>query len=192
MPGRSANAWGKALTTRVGRQVAAYREANGLTGKQLSELTRELGLEIKAPVISTIETGTRDSVSAAELLVLARALNVAPVLLLLPIGQEAEVEVLPGDQVGMYEAYQWLIGERPLHFGKGDDQAERRYGSFAGAILPLRIHDRALFKAWDGRDEAAVDQLRDLRRVMAGDGQALPPIPPHVAALLGEEVRSDG
>jgi hypothetical protein len=57
----------------------------------------------------------------AELLVIAAALNVPPVLLISPVGAAAETEIVPGNRVAAFRAVQWLSGETPIPHA--DDEA---------------------------------------------------------------------
>lgn len=71
------------LAQRVGDAVAKRRKALGWTGVQLADRTAELGYPITRVAISKIETNSRaGKFDVAELLVLAEALYIPPVLLL--------------------------------------------------------------------------------------------------------------
>jgi hypothetical protein len=62
-------------------------------------------------VIAKLDSGHRgDVLSVAELLVLAAALNIPPVVLLYPGPYHREVEVLPGLMVSEFDAAQWISG----------------------------------------------------------------------------------
>ncbi|MFD8526379.1 hypothetical protein ACFV0L_03105 [Streptosporangium canum] len=82
---------------------------------------------------------TSSTVSPAELLVLARALNVPPLRLALPIGEALQTEVLPGVTVGTWQAAQWFTGHEAFPttaatvdgddaWSDGSDFEERRKG----------------------------------------------------------------
>jgi len=82
------------------------------------------------------------------LLVLARALDVPPLLLVFPVGTAQEVEILPGEVRTPFRGSQWFTGERP--FPGPDDgayldeiAADWRYAT--GSPLELyRAHNRAV------------------------------------------------
>jgi transcriptional regulator with XRE-family HTH domain len=112
MPGRSVNPWMKALAGRMGARVAILRTEHGMTGRALAARCTQLGLEIKPAVLSTIETGARDSISVAEMLVLARAIGVAPMDLLAPLDAET-VEFTPGCVTSPHDARAWINGDSP-------------------------------------------------------------------------------
>jgi len=111
MPGKAPSPWAKALAQGIGARVKHYREAQGMTGRALSARCIDLGLEIRPAVLSTIETGVRDSITTAELLVLARAVGVSPLSLLLP--QDAATEVAPGLTLDADAARAWFVGTEP-------------------------------------------------------------------------------
>ncbi|MFJ2964259.1 helix-turn-helix domain-containing protein [Streptomyces collinus] len=113
------------IAERVGRLVANAREGFGgrrMTAQALANRTAELGHPLDRSVIAKLEKGFRQTVTVADLLVLARALDVPPVTLLFPVA-EAEVEVLPGDVKGMWPALQWFAAEAP--YPSADQQEER-------------------------------------------------------------------
>jgi transcriptional regulator with XRE-family HTH domain len=126
----------------VGAEVRRYREMRKMSAQQLAERCAGLGLPIQRSVLANLENGRRDTVSTPELLVLALALNVAPVLLLFPAGRDESAELAPGLSVPMAEALQWFSGEAPLP-AMAEDQAER----WRDATLPaelFRVHAKDL------------------------------------------------
>lgn len=82
-----------------------------MSAQDLADETERLGLPIGRSVLANLENGRRTTLSVAELLVLARALRVPPLVLLFPIGQVEEVELPPGDKVTTWIASQWFAGE---------------------------------------------------------------------------------
>lgn len=105
----------------VGSAVRRYRDLHGWTAQQLADECAEAGAPgITAAVLANIETGRRAKdgqrrrdVTVDEWLVLARALSVPPVLLLLPIGQQDEVKLVPGVSIHPDLARKWVVGEEP-------------------------------------------------------------------------------
>jgi hypothetical protein len=69
---------------------------------------------MKRSVLANFEGGRRPALSVAELIVLARILEVPPVQLLFPIGRQTESRALPGDPVDTWEALKWFTGEQAL------------------------------------------------------------------------------
>lgn len=104
--------WNARVTAWVGKQIADYRaRRGGMTAQQLADRCAEVGHEIDRSVIAKIEKGLRKSMSVAELVVIARALNVPPALLLYPVGATEEVEFLPGATATPWAALRWFAGE---------------------------------------------------------------------------------
>ena len=67
--------------------------------QKLADRTAELGMPIPRSVLANLESGRRDTVSVAEVLVLAAALDVAPVELICPVGFDKQMGMLPGRAV---------------------------------------------------------------------------------------------
>jgi len=102
--------WSIYLTRIVARQVRRWREVRGISAQQLSDRTRQLGHHVPRSVITNLENHRRDAVSVAELLVLAAALDVPPVLLVAAVGHEASVTILPDVGETTWRARGWILG----------------------------------------------------------------------------------
>lgn len=125
----SAKRWQEDLAVRTGQAIAEMRTRRRLTAVDLANRTRELGYPISRVAISKIENGTRaGKLDVAEIIVLARALNVAPVQLIYPNLPDGPVEVLPGTVVRAREALLWASGEQnlPATVRPGLSDEERR------------------------------------------------------------------
>lgn len=109
----------------VAERVREVRRKQGLTAAQLAEFCARLGYpELTTQALSNIESGRRDKdgrrrryVTVDELIGLARALEVAPVYLLIPPLPSPD-NPLPGDAAeisALARVWQAFIkGERPL------------------------------------------------------------------------------
>lgn len=145
----------------VANRVRAIRDQRGWTAQQLAARCAQIGApRLTALVIANIETGRRDAqgrrrrnVTVDELVALARALDVPPVLLLYPVGMVEEVEVLPGRTMPTWNAAKWFTGEEPLcerapdgtwFVSPDDDQA---WQTGAAPVDLHREHDR-LISEW--------------------------------------------
>ncbi|WP_232499631.1 helix-turn-helix domain-containing protein [Agromyces humatus] len=108
----SSDSWPARLAESVGRQVKRYRERpeSKMSAQALADRTAELGHEIKRSVIANLESGRRDFVSVADLLVLAKALDVPPMALLIPIEGGGTVEILNGAFSDPWHAVDWFNG----------------------------------------------------------------------------------
>lgn len=105
--------WATSTVNRVGQQVRLLRGRTPKRSAQwLADRTAELGYPMTRTVISDLENGRRGGrLDITELLVLGRALDVAPLLLLYPGVPHAEVDALPGMTVDSVHAMFWFTGE---------------------------------------------------------------------------------
>jgi len=79
-----------------------------MTVQALADECAKLGLPLGRVTITKLEGGKREAVSIAEMIVLARALSVAPADLLIRPGTPGTVEMLPGDFWPAADAARWL------------------------------------------------------------------------------------
>ena len=92
------------------REVRGYR---GWSASELAERCSDLGMpELNRSVIANIENGRRHDVSVTELLVFARALDVAPVHLLVPIdaSDHDRYALTPNSALQFERAREWIRG----------------------------------------------------------------------------------
>ena len=185
-----------------------------MSAQQLADRTNELEMPIPRSVLANLESGRRDSVSAAEVLVLARALDVPPVALVVPVGYEESVEILPGRSLTALEALLWLTGERgwPTPGGAGNSlsldspvalaRAHEHYltdwrTSMNGLVVsakkaeesfsePERLQAGEMVLQYQAVARAQEGQLRLIRGLMRERGLLLPPLPPELRHLDGE------
>lgn len=108
----SGDGWHRATAKRIGEQVAKRRKEAGMTAQGLAERCKELGVPIHRTTITKIEGG-RSRFDLGELLILAAALDVPPILLLYPGLPDEAVEVIPGETVTSWDAYEWATGVAP-------------------------------------------------------------------------------
>lgn len=108
---RSGPEWSANLAHMIAGEVRRRREARKMSAQQLSDACAALGYPIHRSVLANFENGRRPTISVAELLVIARALDIAPVLLLFPVGYADEVEMLPGDFKPPLTAVSWVAGD---------------------------------------------------------------------------------
>lgn len=115
-----AEPWDQQLVRRVG---AAMKRARGAkSARWLSEETAALGHEISPTILAKLDSGHRGSVlNVIELLVLAAALNMPPVLLLFPGYAEGDIEFLPGHTAPCRQVVDWFSGRGRLPLRPGDE-----------------------------------------------------------------------
>jgi len=105
--------WSARITAVVASQVKRLRNEREISGQQLADASEKLGFPLKRSVLANLENGRRETVSVAEVLALAYAIGVPPIMLLLPFGAADTIEVLPGQHVPVGEAFDWLTGQQP-------------------------------------------------------------------------------
>jgi hypothetical protein len=135
---RTGDDWAAELVRRVG---LAVKEARGRkSAAWLSDRTAELGYRVSPTVIAKLDSGHRGSVlSVAELLILAAALDVPPLVLLYPDLPDGRVEIIPRHVRTSWEAYRWATGMDPSFLNPRTpsngsqlvDAVRRRYESMA-------------------------------------------------------------
>ncbi len=100
--------WQESTTRRIAEEVRRLR--GNRSAQWLSDRTAELGRRVTRATISDMETGRRNRVEVAELLVIAAALDVPPLLLLYPDMPHGRVEYLPGEIITGTEALDRFTG----------------------------------------------------------------------------------
>lgn len=186
--------WPKRLTKVIADQVQRLRGERKMSAQQLADATAALGLPIARSVIANLESGRRDTVSVAELLVLARALRVPPLLLIFPVGQLETVELLPGEFAKTWDGARWLTGEMPMR----DEVDEWK----DGPITLFRDHSM-LVEQWmqvqrpdtDAELHRRTQLTADIRRhraFMRRQGLEPGQLPSQLHALIENEAASDG
>jgi hypothetical protein len=111
--------WSIRLTAAIGQRVAQFRERKAETGKKmtvqaLADRCAALGLPIGRVTITKLERGLRQAITPGEVFVLAAALEVSPIDLLLPVGHQETIEILPGARTTALDAVRWIAGDFSL------------------------------------------------------------------------------
>lgn len=120
-----------------------------MTYVELSERLDAIGRSIPVLGLRRIERNER-RVDIDDLVAIAYALGVPPVLVVYPLGQEESVEVLPDKVVDTWAALKWFTGEAPLtRPGPDGNQVIGDYdrGSWERGAVPVddyRWHDSYL------------------------------------------------
>lgn len=159
----------------IGKQVAAnvrrYRDGSSprLSTQELANRMTSLGRPIAATGITRIEAGQR-RVDADDLVALAVALEVSPILLLLPPEESAgDVAVTPTRTTSWVAAWRWATGDQPL-LDRGEEVPDARAREFMERNRP---HARNV--------------MHEARRVISSQYQ-----PPYTVTIIndGESARS--
>jgi len=91
-------------------------------------------------VLAKLENGYREGVSTAELLVLANALETAPTLLLLPLGQESVTDIAPDRSMPTWEAVRWFYGVPRSYIANSPESANPIWDS-CEPVAMFELHD---------------------------------------------------
>lgn len=148
--------WAAREAAGIGQRVARRRAAMRLSAQQVADRCADLGMPaLTRQVLARLEHGRRESVSTAELAVIAAALETAPVLLLYPVGLAETVEFLPGKLAPPYDAARWWDGEASLSDGGDIERAARR-----APVMLFRDHAQVLAGLDDDVTEAGYASAR--------------------------------
>lgn len=165
----------------IARRIRHYRQTQGLTQQAVSDRTEKLGARISRDNLAKIETapGRAESLPVVDMLVLAAALDVPPVLLLLPLGEEEEVMITPGVPVHPHLALDWIVGRET--FTRDGYSAPWDEKAFARNAQPCRAFDRLRWLQDASASAFATDddrkRLADHVAAMEADGYSVPTIP---------------
>lgn len=122
-------------------------EERRYTFAELSKRLKDIGRPIPVLGLRRIEMGQR-RVDVDDLMALALALDVPPVLLLLPLGHELHSEVAPGRREETWDAVRWVTGR------DRDQMTDWRHSGVATQLW--EAHDAALVE-WVKAIQFAVD-----------------------------------
>lgn len=205
--------WSGRLAAVVAAQVRRYRQARGWSTQRLADECTKLGLPLQRSVLANFESGRRTTVTVAEVLVLGKVLGVPPILLFLPVGTSANVEVLPAQERATWAAAKWFTGEAAFPaegtratsyalVGTAADNAEwtessepiRLHIDHDQVLLTVEWESERLTKAREAGDENVLSeatdrldrfqkQLAHVRREMRKAGIEPPALPDHLADI---------
>src|SRR5687768_184091 len=100
-------------------RVREARNRKGMTAQELADRLKASGVPWDRGTVTKLETGHRQNVTVVELLALARALDIAPVHLLVPLEDGVSYLATPNEPVSTERVRYWIRGIVPL---SGTDQ----------------------------------------------------------------------
>jgi hypothetical protein len=160
--------WSHRVARLVGARVRHYRlkPKPKMSAQALADRCVGLGFPLDRSVIAKLEAGNRQTITVPEVLVLARALRVPPLLLVTPVGHSEKVEILPDTEVDPWAAAKWLTGEinDPFRFGSRDDQVTDADPLWPDDRMRTTV-DGVL--SWFRRHDDYVQRWRDATRLVA-------------------------
>lgn len=156
---------------------------------------------INREVITKLENGRREAVSTAELLILARALAIAPMLLIFPLTDEPITEVAPGNGMPAWEAVRWFYG-RPRIFTQErfDVSIDDPIALFEDHDSEIELYMNTMAIGGSGANGMGfIEELaaicRDIRHTRATIrklGLIPPRLPSELSGLADEDLPSNG
>lgn len=158
------------------RELRAWRERRGYTAQQLADRTKGV---LSRQAISKVENGDR-RLTLNELTALGVALNVSPLLLVLPLGREANVQILPGETSPTWEVFKWWTGDVVIEDGGTDATATIGYFKDHDELVRTVQWNR---ESGSGLAASWQDRLLDLRKNMRRAGVLPPALPADLADL---------
>jgi transcriptional regulator with XRE-family HTH domain len=131
------DSWPGELHKRVALAVKRARERRGISAQQLADTTADLGYPVTRNTLTNYENGRKQSLDVAELMVLAMALEVPPIMLLYGGHPDDPIEVTPGHTIPTVGALAWFSGDERMAKG-----ALAQQDSYEATLLRL-IRQRA-------------------------------------------------
>ena len=107
-------AWVETLHRRIAATIRHARTRAGMSAQDVADATEELGHALSRDKIANYESGRKQGLDIAELLVIAAALRVPPVTLLFDGHPRENVELLPGHEIPNLSALAWFCGDEDL------------------------------------------------------------------------------
>ncbi len=166
----------------IAKQLKALRTRRGMSVSKLATECARLGMpKLNQSVITNIEVvGRRQDVGIGELLVLARALEVPPVLLFVPLDGRTDLQLTPDATMRGWQALFWVSGEDEPN----DPERRRMWRETIGPVHSTRAFFGYFKEAarWEARGDSASFEasLRELARVidaMTSGGRTPPAVP---------------
>ncbi|MFD7917751.1 helix-turn-helix domain-containing protein [Streptomyces sp. NPDC059740] len=113
--------WVDQVMATVAAEVRRRRKEMGWSAQDLADRCEEIGHPIPRNVIANMESGRRSTLPLVDVMVLAEALNTAPIGLIYPVGYVEDVQRLPlQDATSTLNALRWFTGEAS-DLGADDD-----------------------------------------------------------------------
>ena len=112
-------------------------------------------MPIPRSVLANLESGRRETVSLAEVLVLAAAMNVAPIELICPTGYDQQTETLPGRMLDPLDAMRWFTGELKLELGGDTITLREPTNSERTSVYLTEYHDELIARLRSQEADAA-------------------------------------
>jgi transcriptional regulator with XRE-family HTH domain len=157
--------WTDQVMATVAAEVRRRRKELGLSAQELADACADLGHPIPRNVIANMESGRRSTLPLVDVIVLAAALDTAPILLLYPLGYTTEVQKLPlTDSVTTWEALHWFTGETGDSFGFENQMLRNFRAHDHHQTAALAAQRDADYARWQARTANTQEQREDAQR----------------------------
>ncbi|HEY1972606.1 MAG TPA: hypothetical protein VGH89_31965 [Pseudonocardia sp.] len=181
--------WGS-ISDLVAARIKEVRKGKGLNVPRLAELCAGVGAaNLTESVLMNIESGRKDpegrrrrDVTADEVVGIARALEVSPLVLVLP-ADDAEYPLAPGQAAMARHVYEWIIGTR-LSPKTADDADVVSDDERAEAwSLLTRSLSYVGSQAGNSATQAVVDRMTEQMAILSSTISTMPAIEAALADL---------
>ena len=195
--------WPSELTRVTGRQIRKHRDEMKISADELARrMAEQTGANYTRTQVTNLESGRRETITVGEILAFARILGVAPVLLMLPLGSDQAVELLPDVREDPWTAYRVFVGTLPWGAVVDDptsqDDRATAYLEGDSVIDAYRDHEDALTNyvyfsskaalsnsaAEVSAAEAHLSRLVRVRADMRRSGWSFPELPAGAASAV--------
>jgi transcriptional regulator with XRE-family HTH domain len=137
--------------------------------QKLADITDELGMPIQRSVLANLESGRRETVTVAEVLVLAAALDVSPLDLICPVGFDKQTEMLPGRAMDPLTARRWITGMLKLDIDDAGAWIIRTPSAAEQSNAYLLEYHDVLIAQLRAKEAEAAQAAADLAKVNEAD-----------------------
>lgn len=132
------------MTSRIGATISKLRGERPV--QWLADTTKALGHPVSRTTLWELESGKRKSIAVAELLIIADALDIPPLMLVFPELPDGVVRALPNTPMTSFDAVRWVSGEGDLPTRPWD-------------LVPLSLKDEDFLAEDELPDELPAQQL---------------------------------
>ena len=152
----------------LAERIKAHRKRRGWSQQTLADEMTALGYPIDRVTLAKIEAGkTRaENASLREVLIIGAALDVPPLALFLPLGENTCVSITPNARLDPLLAFRWITGETPFPVEEdGLFVAKNPAAWYEGSevvrmfLMLYRLEDEAS-RAWPEPDPTPAKQER--------------------------------
>jgi transcriptional regulator with XRE-family HTH domain len=128
--------WADELHTRIAKAIRTARK-DKMSAEHLADECTRLGYPISRSTLANYETGRKKRLDVADLMVIAKALDVSPLALLFNGEPDQLVEMLPGQTETTLAAIRWFVGDPDWLNPAVRDQLDMLFRAMTGSALRI-------------------------------------------------------